>query len=48
MRVLLLLQGKGAEPTGKEKNEDSPKLNIDVAKDRVVGDEEKETQKQAQ
>jgi CBS domain containing-hemolysin-like protein len=38
----LFSQGKEAEPTEKEKVDDSPKPAIDVVKDKVAGDEEKE------
>jgi hypothetical protein len=43
---LLLSRGKEAEPTWKETVDDSPKSATDVAKDKVVGNEEKENKKQ--
>jgi hypothetical protein len=35
------------QPAGKEKVNDSPKPIADFAKDKVVGDEEKENEEQA-
>jgi len=45
--VRLFPRSNEAEPTEKEKDDDSPKLTTDTDKDKVVGDEEKENEKQA-
>ena len=42
----LFSQGREAEPTEKEKVDDLPEPATDVAKDKVVGDDEKENKKQ--
>ncbi|KAF9646266.1 hypothetical protein BDM02DRAFT_3271100 [Thelephora ganbajun] len=43
----LLSRGKEVDPVGKEKDDGSPKPITDVVKDKVVGDEEKENEKQS-
>jgi hypothetical protein len=40
----LLSRNKEAEPAGKDKDDNSPKLATDLAKDKDVGDEEKENE----
>lgn len=45
--VRFLSQNKGAEPAGREKDDDSPKLNTDIDKDKVVRNEEKGNGSQA-
>jgi len=45
--VWLFSRSNEVEPAEKEEDDDSPKLTTDIDKDKVVGDEEKENEKQA-
>ena len=45
--VWLFSRSNEVEPVEKEKGDDSPKLTTDIDKEKVVGDEEKENEKQA-